>query len=85
MTRFRRVEQQLFIRVCPLIISEGCPQSKLSEYVHYVYRRVVHKVNYRSMSLMYIGGLSTKKNKYLCFENSFSYMENACVRESMRT
>ena len=24
-------------------------------------------------------------NKYLCFENNFSYVENACVKESVRT
>ena len=54
-----------------------------------------------TFSLKYIGGLSTKlfigvcpliyirglstKNKYLCFENSFLYMENAYARESVRT
>ena len=26
-----------------------------------------------------------KQKKIFCFENSFSYMENACVRESART
>ena len=32
-------------------ISEGCLHNKLSEYIHYyIYQRVVHKVNYWSMS-----------------------------------
>ena len=34
--------------------------------------------------LQYIGGLSTNEI-YLCFENSFPYMVNAYVRESVRT
>ena len=28
-----------------------------------IHRRVVHKINYRSLSTIYIGGLSTVKNK----------------------
>ena len=46
--------------------------------------------------LNYIGGLTKKfwnrrspnelsKTKMFCFGNNFSYMENACVRESVRT
>ena len=34
---------KLFIGVSPLYVSESCPQNYLSEYVHYLYRRVVHK------------------------------------------
>ena len=52
------------------------------------YRRLVQRI--------YIGGLSNgffywrfvqwvSKTKIFCFENSFSYMVNACVRESGRT
>ena len=52
------------------------------------YRRLVQRI--------YIGGLSNgffyqrfvqwvSKTKIFYFENSFSYMENACVRESVRT
>ena len=39
------------------------------------YRRVVHKKYQSSESaqLIYIGGLSTIKNKYLCFENNVSH------------
>ena len=29
--------------------------------------------------------MSFQKKKIFCFENSFSYMANACVRESART
>ena len=29
--------------------------------------------------------MSFQKQKYFGFENCFSYMENACVRESVRT
>ena len=29
--------------------------------------------------------MSFQKQKSFCFENNFSYMANACVRESMRT
>ena len=29
--------------------------------------------------------MSFQKKKIFCFENSFSNMENACVRESTRT
>ena len=29
--------------------------------------------------------MSFQKQKIFCFENSFSYMANACVRESVRT
>ena len=36
-----------------------------------IHRRVVHKIDYRSLSTIYIGGLSTVKNKYLCLEMVF--------------
>ena len=92
---------KLFIEVSPLYRSEGCPQKYLSEYVHYLfrmvvhkknyllehvhymYRRVVHKIIYRSMSTIYIRGLSTSKKK-IFFWKQFSYMAQACVRESVR-
>ena len=51
---------KLFIRVSSLYVSEGCPQNYLSEYVHYLFRRVVHKTIYRSKSSISIRGLSTK-------------------------
>ena len=44
-----------------------------------IHRRVVHKIDYRSLSTIYIRGLSTVKNKYLCLG------KNACLRESVRT
>ena len=44
-----------------------------------IYRRVVHKVIYRSMSINLYRRV-VHENKYLCFENSFPYMENACER-----
>ena len=62
----------LFIGVCPLqhrrvvhIISivGVCPID--------IHRRVVHKIDFRSFSTIYIGGLSTVKNKYLCLEMVF--------------
>ena len=51
---------------------------------------------WRLVQQIYIGGLSNgffhwrfvqrvSKTKIFCFENDFSYMENACVRESVRT
>ena len=35
--------------------------------------------------LIYIEGLSTKKTNIFVLKTVFSYMENACVRESVRT
>ena len=52
--------KQLFIGVSPLYVLEGCPQNYLSEYVHYLFRRVVHKTIYRNKSTICIGGLFTK-------------------------
>ena len=92
---------KLFIEVSPLYVSEGCPQNYLSEYVHYLFQRVVHKIIYQSMSTICIGGLSTKLFIGVCrlfilegcpqvkqislFWKRFSYMAQACVRESVRT
>ena len=45
---------------------------------------VVHKINYSSMSTIYIGGLSTYKTNIFVWKQ-FSYMALACVRESVRT
>ena len=36
-----------------------------------VHRRVVHKIDNRSESIIYIGGLSTGQHKYLCLEMVF--------------
>ena len=47
----RRLIHRLFIRVCPLSISEGCLQNKTNTFVW----------------------------------EQFSYMAQACVRESVRT
>ena len=47
-----------------------------------LYRRVVHKVDYQSMSTIYVGRLSTEKNKYLCFENGFHTWQRMCERVS---
>ena len=33
-----------------------------------IHRRVAHKIDYQNPSTIYIGGLSTVKNKYLCLE-----------------
>ena len=46
-----------------------------------IHRRVVHKIDYRSVSTIYIGGLSTIKNKYLCLE-MVSFMEK-CMFEGV--
>ena len=46
-----------------------------------IHRRVVHSIDYRSRSTIYIGGLSTVKNKYLCLE-WFSFMEK-CMFEGV--
>ena len=36
-----------------------------------IHRRVVHKIDYQSVSTIYIGGLSTGKHKYLCLKMVF--------------
>ena len=36
-----------------------------------IHRRVVHKIDYRSVSTIYIGGLSMGKHKYLCLKMDF--------------
>ena len=72
------VFKQILSEDVQLIISEGCPTNLIGGCL-----------------INYIGGLSNKlyrrlsnefsKTKIFCFENSFSYMENACVRELART
>ena len=62
----------LFIGVCPLqhrrvvhiisIVGVGLID---------IHRRVVHKIDYQSLFTIYIGGLSTVKNKYLYLEIVF--------------
>ena len=48
----------------------------LSEYVYYLFQRVVHKTIYRSKT--------TSKTNNFVLEKIF-YMAQACVRESVRT
>ena len=70
---FRRVDQQYYLSeyvhynigrvVHTISIVRVCPIS--------IHRRVVHKIDYRSVSTIYIGGLSTGKHKYLCLEMVF--------------
>ena len=36
-----------------------------------IHHRVVYKIDYRSVSTIYIGGLSMGKHKYLCLEMVF--------------
>ena len=66
-----------------------------------MYKRVVHKIIYRSMSTIYLEGLSIKLFIEVCplfisdgcsevkqislFWKRFSYIAQACVRESVRT
>ena len=48
-----------------------------------IYQRVVHRIIYQSMSInKYISEGCPQTNKYLCFENEFSYMEN-CMCEGV--
>ena len=76
-----QLSTKLFIRVCPLFISDGCPQKNhISEYVHYMYRRVVHKIIYRNMSTIYIGGLSTSKTNIFVLEMIFIHGTNMWER-----
>ena len=60
-------------------------QNYLSEYVHYIYRRVVHKSIFRSMPTNYIGELSTNKTNIFLLETIYHTWKIACVRESVRT
>ena len=52
----------------------------LSEYVPYMYRRIVHKIIYRSMSTIYIGGLSTSKTNIFVLESIFIHGTSMCER-----
>ena len=55
--------------MCPLFISEGCPYNiNRRSRPNDIHRRVFHNIDYRSRSTIYIEGLSTVKNKYLCLE-----------------
>ena len=45
-----------------------------------MYRRVVHKIIYRSMSTIYIGGLSTSKTNIFVLEMIFIYDTSMCER-----
>ena len=65
-------------------ISEGLPTTIYRSMSTKIHQRVVHKAIYQSMSINLYRRV-VHKNKYICFENSFLYMENACVRESVRT
>ena len=77
---------------------EGLPNKTICRSMSTkLYRRVVHKnIFVRVCSLNYIGGLTNKfgnrrlsnefsKTKIFCLGNSFSYIENGCVRELVRT
>ena len=67
----RRVDQQYYLsecvqhrRVVHIISIVGvCPID--------IHRRLVHKIDYQSMSTINIGGLSNVKNKYLRLEIVF--------------
>ena len=67
----RRVDQQYYLSECPqhrrvvhiISIVGVCPID--------IHRRLVHKIDYRSLSTIYIGGFSAVKNKYLCLEMVF--------------
>ena len=51
---------------------EGCPYNVNRRSMPIdIHRRVVHKIDYRSVSTIYIGGLSTGKQKYLCLKMVF--------------
>ena len=53
--------------------SEDCPIDILGGFSIDIHQRVVQKkkIDYQSMSTIYIGGLSTFKNKYFCLEMVF--------------
>ena len=63
---------KLFIVVSPLYVSEGCLQIYLSEYVHYLFQRVVHKTIYRSKS--------TSKTNIFVLETIFIHGTRMCDR-----
>ena len=63
------VNQQLFIGVCPL------------QYIGGLSTKLIIGV----CLLIYIIGLSTNKTNIFVLKTIFLYMENACVRESVRT
>ena len=83
----RRVDQQYYLSKCVhysiggLSIKYQSSESAQLIYIHKIsivgvfpiniHRRVVHKIDYRSLSTIYIGGLSTVKNKDLCLEMVF--------------
>ena len=46
-----------------------------------MHRRVVHKIDYQSLSTIYIGGSSMVKNKYFIWK-LFSFMEE-CIFEGV--
>ena len=45
-----------------------------------MYQRVVHKIIYRSMSTIYIGGLSTSKTNIFVLETIFIHGTSMCER-----
>ena len=61
----RVVHIMLIVGICPIDIHRG----------------VVHKIDYRSVSTIYIGGLSTGKHKYLCLKR-ISFMAK-CMFEGV--
>ena len=48
-----------------------------------IHRRVVHKIDYRSVSTIYIGGLSTSKHKYHCLEMTFIHVKFMILLNSL--
>ena len=86
MTCFRRVDQQLLIEVRLLIYIGGLSTKFFIRVCPLKYiRGLSTKLFIRVRPLIYIGGLSTNKTNIFVLKTFFSYMENACVRESMRT
>ena len=76
---YRRVVQQInYIRVCPLKFIGVCPINYIGGLSNKFYWSMSNKL-YRRLTNEF------SKTKIFCFENSFSYMENACVTESART
>ena len=65
--RFKRNERFVFFE--SVGVPEGSPE--LGKGNSGWVPSVVHKIDYRRVFTIYIGGLSTIKNKYLCLEMVF--------------
>ena len=64
------LKQSGFIRVCPINYIGGFLNKFYLSMSNKLYRRLTNEFS---------------KTKIFCFENKFSYMANACVRELART